>query len=84
MHAKNDNNDIENNLAYKYGNPYSLLKIQRLLLDPLTPENDKEKLVEKAKSLGLDECKSCPGCKCGVGIDLKNEVIQPLLNKIKG
>ena len=37
--------------------------------------------LEKAKDLGLDSCLGCPGCKCGVGIDLKKEVIQPLLSK---
>ena len=83
MHAKNNISVIDNNKAYEYGNPYSLLKIQRLLIDPLTPENEKQLLIEKAEKLGLDICKECPGCKCGVGIDLKKEVIQPLLLKAK-
>ena len=30
VHAKNNIADIKNNDAYKYGNPYSFLKIQRL------------------------------------------------------
>ena len=83
VHAKNNIVDIQNNVAYKYGNPYSLLKIQRLLIDPLTPESEKDRLVDKAKSLGLDiyrrEYKNLK-IKCGVGINLKGEVIKPLLD----
>lgn len=78
MHAKNKFIDNE---TYKSGNPFSLLKIQRLMIDPLTSDSEKEGLLEKAKDLGLDTCISCPGCKCGVGIDLKGEVINPLLSK---
>jgi len=83
VHAKNNIVDIQNNVAYKYGNPYSLLKIQRLLIDPLTPESEKNRLIDKAKSLGLDiyrrEYKNLK-IKCGVGINLKGEVIKPLLD----
>jgi succinate dehydrogenase/fumarate reductase iron-sulfur protein len=83
VHAKNNIVDIQNNVAYKYGNPYSLLKIQRLLIDPLTPESEKDRLIDKAKSLGLDiyrrEYKNLK-IKCGVGINLKGEVIKPLLD----
>ena len=83
VHAKNNIVDIQNNVAYKYGNPYSFLKIQRLLIDPLTPESEKDRLVDKAKSLGLDiyrrEYKNLK-IKCGVGINLKGEVIKPLLD----
>ena len=87
VHAKNNIVDIQNNVAYKYGNPYSLLKIQRLLIDPLTPESEKDRLVDKAKSLGLDiyrrEYKNLK-IKCGVGINLKGEVIKPLLDAAYG
>ena len=83
VHAENNIVDIQNNVAYKYGNPYSLLKIQRLLIDPLTPESEKDRLIDKAKSLGLDiyrrEYKNLK-IKCGVGINLKGEVIKPLLD----
>jgi succinate dehydrogenase / fumarate reductase iron-sulfur subunit len=83
VHAKNNIVDIQNNVAYKYGNPYSFLKIQRLLIDPLTPESEKGTLIDKAKSLGLDiyrrEYKNLK-IKCGVGINLKGEVIKPLLD----
>ena len=83
VHAKNNIVDIQNNVAYKYGNPYSFLKIQRLLIDPLTPESEKDRLIDKAKSLGLDiyrrEYKNLK-IKCGVGINLKGEVIKPLLD----
>ena len=87
VHAKNNIVDIQNNVAYKYGNPYSFLKIQRLLIDPLTPESEKDRLVDKAKSLGLDiyrrEYKNLK-IKCGVGINLKGEVIKPLLDVAYG
>ena len=87
IHAKNNIVDVQNNVAYKYGNPYSLLKIQRLLIDPLTPESEKDRLIDKAKSLGLDiyrrEYKNLK-IKCGVGINLKGEVIKPLLDAAFG
>ena len=87
VHAKNNIVDIQNNVAYKYGNPYSFLKIQRLLIDPLTPESEKGRLIDKAKSLGLDlyrrEYKNLK-IKCGVGINLKGEVIKPLLDVAYG
>jgi len=40
---------------------------------------DRERAFAAAKDLGLEICRNCPGCKCGVGIDLKNKVIKPLL-----
>ncbi len=87
VHAKNNIIDIQNNIAYEYGNPYSFLKIQRLLIDPLTPESEKNKLIDKAKSLGLEiyrnEYKKLK-IKCGVGINLKDEVIKPLLEAAFG
>ena len=81
LHEKNRYESKNNDEPYKYGNPFSLLKIQRLIIDPLTPEFEKSKLIEKAKDLGLEVCIDCPGCKCGVGINLKDEVIKPLLKK---
>ncbi len=64
-----------------------LLKIQRLLIDPLTPDSEKHKLIDKAKRLGLEiyrrEYNSFK-IKCGVGINLKDEVIKPLLDAAYG
>jgi ferredoxin len=65
--------------GYRWGNPFSLLKLQRVRLDPLTTEAGREEAVAHAIDLGLDACVDCPGCKCGVGIDLKGQVIKPLL-----
>ena len=88
MHARNFNNDLptnthghqsENDEGYRWGNPFSLLKLQRLRLDPMSNELGRAKAVQHAVELGLDTCRNCPGCKCGVGIDLKGEVIKPLL-----
>jgi len=69
--------------GYKHGNPFSLLKLERLRHDPLTSENGKKIAIDKAIDLGLDACVDCLGCKCGVGIDLKNKVIKPLLEAAK-
>jgi len=90
MHARNlatdKSDDVSNksNLpdpetGYRWGNPFSLLKIQRYRLDPLSVESGKQAALELAEKLGLDACVDCPGCKCGVGIDLKRKVIAPLL-----
>ena len=40
-------------------------------------------LSQNAINLGLDTCIECPGCKCGVGINLKGLVIKPLLEAAK-
>lgn len=69
--------------GYKYGNPFSLLKLERICLDPLTSDQGKEIAIQKAIDLGLETCIDCPGCKCGVGIDLKGKVIKPMLEKAK-
>ena len=71
-------------IGYKHGNPFSLLKLERLRQDPISSEQGKEMALNKAIDLGLDACIDCPGCKCGVGIDLKNKVIKPLLDAGKG
>ena len=71
-------------IGYKHGNPFSLLKLERLRQDPISSEQGKKMALNKAIDLGLDACIDCPGCKCGVGIDLKNKVIKPLLDAGKG
>ena len=83
MHEKNfakNSSDNNKNLGYKYGNPFSLLKLERLRQDPITADRGKEVILEKAIDLGLSSCIDCPGCKCGVGINLKENVIKPLLS----
>ena len=65
--------------GYRWGNPFSLLKLQRFRLDPLTTELGKQAALDSAVDLGLETCRECPGCKCGVGIDLKGQVIAELL-----
>ncbi len=65
--------------GYRWGNPFSLLKLQRIRIDPLTRETERDDALYRAIDLGLDSCVSCPGCKCGVGINLKGKVIKPLL-----
>ena len=71
--------------GYRWGNPFSLLKLQRIRLDPVTSHSDKKQAVEQAIDLGLDACVDCPGCKCGVGIDLKNHRrIFEMFYRVKG
>lgn len=82
MHARNLNSngdERDENDAYRWGSPFSLLKLQRIRLDPVASTSDKERALTAARDLGLGICRDCPGCKCGVGIDLKRKVIQPLL-----
>lgn len=66
--------------AYRWGNPFSLLKLRLRQLDPAAAPDDRARALEAADGLGLDVCRDCPGCKCGVGIDLKRKVIAPLLD----
>ena len=70
--------------GYRWGNPFSLLKLQRIRIDPLTTEAGREGALIHALDLGLDACVDCPGCKCGVGIDLKGQVVGELLKAAKG
>ena len=70
--------------GYRWGNPFSLLKLQRIRQDPLTSEAGKAAAVDQAIDLGLDACVGCPGCKCGVGIDLKGQVVAELLKAADG
>ncbi len=92
MHAKNFEKGSPNIRSenfpnpedgYKYGNPFSLLKLERICLDPLTSDQGKEIAIKKAIDIGLETCIDCPGCKCGVGIDLKGKVIKPILERAK-
>ncbi len=65
--------------GYRWGNPFSLLKLQRIRIDPMTTDAGREAALDHAMDLGLDACVGCPGCKCGVGIDLKGQVVGELL-----
>jgi len=80
LHAMNDTKN-NNKKKYEFGNPFSFLKLQRKYIDPLTPDSEKYNLLEKATDLGLETCTTCLGCKCGVGINLVDEAIKPLLSK---
>lgn len=82
MHQRNFDAGVEQrneSRAYRSGNPFSLLKLQRIRLDPVATEEDSRTALEAAVNLGLDACYDCPGCKCGVGIDLKGKVVKPLM-----
>ena len=82
MHARNFEGGAERRDAagaYRWGNPFSLLKLRLRQLDPAAAPEDREQAGSAAVDLGLDVCRACPGCKCGVGIDLKRKVVAPLL-----
>ena len=82
MHARNFENGTDQRDerdAYRWGNPFSLLKLQRVRLDPVATAQQKEAALDAARDLGLDACRDCPGCKCGIGIDLKHKVVSALL-----
>ncbi|MBM85263.1 MAG: hypothetical protein CMM47_04495 [Rhodospirillaceae bacterium] len=81
MHARNFVEELEADPldGYTYGNPFSLLKLQLIRLDPLNTDAIREQALADAKELGLDTCKDCAGCKCGVGVDLMGKVVRPLL-----
>ena len=66
--------------GYRWGNPFSLLKLQRTRLDPLTSAAGKEAALNHAIDLGLDACVGCKGCKCGVGIDLMGKVVRDMVS----
>jgi succinate dehydrogenase/fumarate reductase iron-sulfur protein len=79
LHEKNK--PTQKKADYTYGNPYSLLRVQRNLVDANTSDEEKGKSLALAKSLGLEVCRDCKGCRCGIGINLKKDVIRPLLKK---
>ncbi len=88
MHERNSPNEpvdeqLENEQhalsCNEYGNPYALLKLQQARLDPRSSESNRKQALDTAVELGLDACLNCKGCRCGVGIDLKKEVIAPLV-----
>jgi succinate dehydrogenase/fumarate reductase-like Fe-S protein len=76
LHLKNDTSSEPPADGYRWGNPMSLLKLQRARLD----EEDDDEALTVAIDLGLlTACADCRGCRCGVGIRLVDEVIDPLL-----
>ena len=81
MHARNftDGANPDPSEGYQCGNPFSLLKLQMLRLDPLSSDAGRAQALAHAEDLGLAACRDCKGCKCGVGIDLMGKVVRPLL-----
>ncbi len=83
MHEKNFSETKNDQDYFQWGNPFSLLKLQTIVTDPVSTVVRREAAVSAALELGLETCLDCPGCKCGVGIDLKGKVIKPLLQTSK-
>ncbi len=65
--------------GYRWGNPFSLLKLQRIRIDPLTTQAGRQAALDHAMELGLETCVTCAGCKCGTGINLKGQVVGELM-----
>lgn len=63
---------------YRFGNPYSFLRIQKIMLDAGATIQQKQQAIVLARELGIDDysLEKVPGC--GIGINLKTEVIIPL------
>lgn len=79
MHERNKDESPHEENGFTYGNPYTMLKMRKAMLDPSRCDQDKQTLLTNTIALGLDACLDCDGCKCQVGIGLVNEVIEPLL-----
>lgn len=79
MHQKNGKPQPDQQKVLNFGNPYTLLRLQRARLDPDTTPETKTIALLTAIGLGLNSCLDCEGCKCQVGISLNREVIEPLL-----
>ncbi len=73
-HARNDAQG-----PYRYGNPYTFLRIQKIMVDPAATAADRAQALALAQQLGIEDydARRTPGC--GMGINLKKEVILPLL-----
>lgn len=78
MHNKNRNSEL-----LKYGNPFTFLKIQKLIVDPDVCDRSKLNGLAVAKQLGIEKYQSDKVPQCGVGINLKKEVIEPLQLAVK-
>ena len=77
LHEQNTAEDHQTGL--KHGNPYAFLKVWQAVIDPLATDTDREAAINVAHDLGVAACQDCDGCKCGIGINLMKEVINPLV-----
>lgn len=65
------------------GNPEAFLRIERLRLEAQSSTSEHQRVdiraLQLSRELGIDACQSCRACKCGIGIRLIRDVIDPLL-----
>jgi len=81
MHQRNPREKNASGAASQSaGNPYLLLRLQALRSAEQEQPETQRSMLQTAARLGLNACLDCEGCRCQVGIDLDQEVIQPLLN----
>ncbi len=63
---------------YRHGNPYSFLRIQKVMVDPGATAADRAQAMALAQQLGIEDYDTHRVPGCGMGINLKKEVILPL------
>jgi len=63
---------------YRFGNPYSFLRIRKVMIDPGATPEDRARALELARELGIAEYDATNVPGCGMGIHLTREVIVPL------
>ena len=87
LRAFHGSRDVETSTGtsdYEFGNPYTFLRLRRIVEDNERDHTTREQALSAARSLGLETCRGCLGCLCQIGIPLIGEVIEPLLKDVEG
>lgn len=58
-----------------FAGPFVMVKLAQMHFHP----QDKYDRRGQAKTLGIERCSSCQGCSCPYGIDIRRDVVEPLL-----
>lgn len=83
FHQSRDCETPGKNAVYAYGNPYTFLRLRRIVEDNERDPEIRDKILSTALSFGLETCRECLGCRCQMGIPLIREVIDPLLKDVE-
>jgi len=83
FHRPRDFETPKETVVYAYGNPYTFLRLRRIVEDNERDQKTRDQALSTALSLGLETCRECLGCRCQMGIPLIREVIEPLLKDIE-
>ncbi len=87
LRAYQKSRDVETSTGtsvYEFGNPYTFLRLRRIVEDNERDHTIREQALSAARSLGLETCRGCLRCRCQIGIPLIGEVIEPLLKDVEG